>query len=594
MIPPLHISDESADQVWRRATRYVYKNGSMIQSRAGLTREILHCVLMIRSPKERIIFSRPMNLAFACAELIWTLSGSDRLDFLTAWNPRMRRFSDDATSLHGAYGPRLRRRFGLDQLRSAAAELRARPESRQVILQIWDGGSDFPAGGPRSKDVPCSIVDHLIVRDGALHWLHLMRANDLFWGAPYDIFLFTCLQEVVAGWIGVDCGIYTHTVGSLHIYERHFSEAEELELTADVVGSHNSQSLAIPEDAFALTLGVIWKSLIHLPEVKDVSEIISTARPVMREITHSAYRDIYIVLVSDLLCRRGGLTEGKALSEEIEGLSFRQCHGKWLKHRYQVDDDQPSREDTSLSHSVNSDLWNRTAEHFHKRNGATGDASRTVLNRVMLNLLPRHDEPLAVLDGGCGTGSFSRFLAQETAYQVTGCDSSERTLEIAASAEPRLVYVKAQLDSLPFADESFDIVTLNFVLTDLEDVSAVLGELYRILKPAGKLVASLVHPASSLDVVSHARRRIENRSPTYLPFTTSNYFKETEGLYYWSESLATRVYHRPIQYYFNAFRAASFSIDALLEPTDQLDPVDGPRSNVPIYPRFIVFGATKA
>ena len=58
-------------------------------------------------PMQRVVFSRAINPAFAIAEVIWILAGSDDLSFPAFWNPRMRRFSDDGLTLCGAYGYRI-------------------------------------------------------------------------------------------------------------------------------------------------------------------------------------------------------------------------------------------------------------------------------------------------------------------------------------------------------------------------------------------------------------------------------------------------------------------------------------------------------
>jgi thymidylate synthase len=48
------------------------------------------------------------------------------------------------------------------------------------------------------------------------------------WGLPYDVFLFTMLQEMLAVTLGLDLGVYVHVAGSLHLYERHVSLAKRV------------------------------------------------------------------------------------------------------------------------------------------------------------------------------------------------------------------------------------------------------------------------------------------------------------------------------------------------------------------------------
>jgi thymidylate synthase len=54
-----------------------------------------------------------------------------------------------------------------------------------------------------------------------------MRSNDAFVGLPSDLFAFTMIQEVVARSIGAEVGRYKHCVGSLHLYDKDRSKAED-------------------------------------------------------------------------------------------------------------------------------------------------------------------------------------------------------------------------------------------------------------------------------------------------------------------------------------------------------------------------------
>lgn len=205
--------------------------GDVQSSRAGDTREILHAALTLRNPRARWITARrpALNIAFALAEVVWILSGRSDAKFLTYFNRSLSRFSGDGTLLHGAYGDRLRRRFGMDQLQQAYDALRANPQSRQIVLQIWDAGSDLPSpdGRPRSADIPCNTQSILKVRDHRLEWLQIMRSNDVFLGLPYNLIQFTFLQEVIAGWLGLEPGHYHHVSDSLHLYERDASTIKQ-------------------------------------------------------------------------------------------------------------------------------------------------------------------------------------------------------------------------------------------------------------------------------------------------------------------------------------------------------------------------------
>jgi len=161
----------TADEVWRQAYKAVMASAgrSAAQpSRAGNTFELLHTVLEINDPRQRWITSRhpAINLAFGIAEALWILAGSNDAGVLNYWFPGLPEFQGEGPTYSGAYGYRLRRQFGIDQVRRACDALAANPTSRQVVLQLWDTCSDLPHadGAPRCADVPCNIVSLLTDR----------------------------------------------------------------------------------------------------------------------------------------------------------------------------------------------------------------------------------------------------------------------------------------------------------------------------------------------------------------------------------------------------------------------------------------------
>ncbi|MEO5374609.1 MAG: thymidylate synthase [Alphaproteobacteria bacterium] len=244
---------DTADGVWRAAAKALIegKDFHRQESRLGPTRELLHCAFVLQQPRQRWVLSRrpAINPAFAIAETVWILQGRDDADFLNFWNPVLPNFAGHGTRYYGAYGQRLRRNSGFDQLERAYQTLTHNPDSRQVVLQIWDSSLDLPdvVGCARAPDIPCNVVAMPKIRGGRLEWLQVMRSNDLFLGTPHNFVQFTVLQEVMAGWLGIEPGTYVQISDSLHFYEKDMSRIFMAEEQRSI---YNPDVLGLPKDDF--------------------------------------------------------------------------------------------------------------------------------------------------------------------------------------------------------------------------------------------------------------------------------------------------------------------------------------------------------
>jgi demethylmenaquinone methyltransferase/2-methoxy-6-polyprenyl-1,4-benzoquinol methylase len=91
-----------------------------------------------------------------------------------------------------------------------------------------------------------------------------------------------------------------------------------------------------------------------------------------------------------------------------------------------------------------------------------------------------------VLDACCGTGDLA-IAGARRGGKVTGLDFSERMLERARRKGPELEWIRGDVLAMPFADGSFDAVTVGFGVRNVEDLQGALVELRRVLRPGGRL-----------------------------------------------------------------------------------------------------------
>jgi thymidylate synthase len=211
------------------------------------TTEVLGAHLCLTSPRHRLVDlppARVINPAFAVAETLWILSGSDD-PWIFDFNRSLTRYADHGR-LQGAYGPRMRRwRDRYDQLDNARRLLSTDPDSRQAVIQLFDPERDTRG----HRDVPCTLGYRFFIRDGKLQMHTTMRSQDLWLGFPYDLFAATTLHELMASWLGVELGEYHHFVDSLHLYAENIPAATTL-------ADH-----AIPPSVPMTPIAVPWDSL---------------------------------------------------------------------------------------------------------------------------------------------------------------------------------------------------------------------------------------------------------------------------------------------------------------------------------------------
>ncbi len=92
-----------------------------------------------------------------------------------------------------------------------------------------------------------------------------------------------------------------------------------------------------------------------------------------------------------------------------------------------------------------------------------------------------------VLDIAAGTGTSSAAIAR-TGANVVGLDLSAGMLDEARRKHRDVEFVLGNAEKLPFVSDEFDAVTISFGLRNVNDPKAALAEMYRVLKPGGRLV----------------------------------------------------------------------------------------------------------
>jgi SAM-dependent methyltransferase len=162
-----------------------------------------------------------------------------------------------------------------------------------------------------------------------------------------------------------------------------------------------------------------------------------------------------------------------------------------------------------------------------------------------------------ILDAGCGSGPLFASLRDRGAI-MTGFDSSTGMLELARrrlgdEADLRAADIGSPL---PFPDGAFDDAIACLVLHYLEDWTAPLAELRRVLAPGGRLIVAVDHPFAILGLQREAGIEFDY-------FTTYN---RSEEWVLGGQTVRMSFWSRPLQAMTDAFTAAGFRISIISEP----------------------------
>jgi SAM-dependent methyltransferase len=109
---------------------------------------------------------------------------------------------------------------------------------------------------------------------------------------------------------------------------------------------------------------------------------------------------------------------------------------------------------------------------------------------VAARYLAQFRDAATILDVGCGTGEFGRHRGSLD-LEIHGVDGDAAAVEQARQFE-QAICLDLESSILPYEDETFDAVLARDILEHLQAPGALAGEIYRVIRPGGVLVASVV------------------------------------------------------------------------------------------------------
>lgn len=220
---PHFIVSENVTEAFESAFYVLTTRGEEVESRIGKTKHLTDVTFIVKNPYHNICLTKGRNLSlkYVLGEIRWYLSGSNRVEDIGKYAKMWYDLSDDGETVNSAYGYRMFHKFGFDQLQYCIDKLKANPYDRQCVIHIKE------ASNQPTKDTPCTCLLQFTYNLGKLNLHTYMRSNDVWLGLPYDMAFFTTLLHIVSKQTGLPVGQYFHTVGDLHVYERHWDKPIE-------------------------------------------------------------------------------------------------------------------------------------------------------------------------------------------------------------------------------------------------------------------------------------------------------------------------------------------------------------------------------
>jgi ubiquinone/menaquinone biosynthesis C-methylase UbiE len=156
------------------------------------------------------------------------------------------------------------------------------------------------------------------------------------------------------------------------------------------------------------------------------------------------------------------------------------------------------------------------ADEFHVRGAAV---SKELAESITL-------EGATVLDVGCGLGGPCRMLADEYNCQATGIDLSNEYIRTAkelsklVKLDSKTSFIQGDATSLPFDDNTFDVVWTQHVQMNIPDKNKLYSEISRVLKPGGRFLY--------YDILKKGEGEVNYPMPWASTSDMSFLFKETD------------------------------------------------------------------
>jgi thymidylate synthase len=174
-----------------------------------------------------LVTTKRVHLKSIIYELLWFLKGGTNIRYL---NQHKVTIWDEWANKQGDLGPIYGHQWRswptanggkIDQISQVVEQIREYPDSRRLIVNVWNVGELEKMALP-----PCHVLFQFYVAEGKLSCQLYQRSADVFLGVPFNIASYALLTMMIAQVCGLALGELIHTLGDAHLYCNHLEQAK--------------------------------------------------------------------------------------------------------------------------------------------------------------------------------------------------------------------------------------------------------------------------------------------------------------------------------------------------------------------------------
>lgn len=250
-------------------------------------------------------------------------------------------------------------------------------------------------------------------------------------------------------------------------------------------------------------------------------------------------------------------------------------------------------EETELPKDAEEEGWDRVAGWYDNLLSVKGSDHHENLILPGIERLIALESGQRLLDVACGQGLVARhMIGKQPGATATGVDLSEKLIKRAHDHSPESISytvgdVRA-LEGLDLGDQPFDAAVCVLALMNIDRIKEVFAGAMARLKPGGKMVNVIIHPAFRnpgatawgwiLD--ERTRQPVQfRRVDQYMTARTQDIVMNPGQVSSGATAITTQTHHRPMSDYINAMASSGMMIDTVEEWTSKRTSQPGPRAN---------------